>query len=344
MDTLPLRVTKIKPAANEAILVTLERDDNQAVSYQAGQFLTFIIDFHGKELRRSYSISSTPGVDKDLTILIKRIENGAVSRYLIDHLQAGEVLQALPPSGRFTLLTDSSNRRTLFFLAAGSGISPIYGLLKKLLMEEPFSRALLIYQNHDEASIIFKEELEALLDKFENRFVMINLLSNPIYKDHVPQRLNNYLLEKLLSTYLNINSPHDFYMCGPASFMRMIQFVLKVMGVSDDHIRKENFVVDVIPPALLLPDTSSKEIILRWKNKVFEFSVSYPDTILQAALRSNIPLPYSCRAGRCGSCTLVCVSGDVKMSINEVLTNRDLKEGLVLTCVGYAETDLVLEL
>ncbi len=152
------------------------------------------------------------------------------------------------------------------------------------------------------------------------------------------------MLERLISAYLNINNPHDFYICGPAGFMRMIQFVVKLMGVGDEHIRKENFVIDPLPVTPVWLDTAPKEIKIRWKEKVFEFSVSYPETILQAALKNNIHLPYSCRAGRCASCTLVCVSGNVKMSINEVLTAKDLREGLVLTCVGYAETDLLLQL
>jgi ring-1,2-phenylacetyl-CoA epoxidase subunit PaaE len=344
MNQLYLRVTKIATEVTDAILISLEEDNGEPVPYLAGQFLTFIIDYHGKELRRSYSICSTPGIDESLTILVKRIENGAISRYLIDHLKTGDVLKALPPGGRFTLVTNIHHRRIVFFLAAGSGISPVFSLLKKLLLEEPLSRAILIFQNRDETTIIFGRELALLQDKFKDRLIIIHLLSNPVNKDKVPRRLNNALLEKLIGNYLNIDGPHDFYLCGPLSFMRMIQFVLKVMGVKDEHIRKENFVIDTAPPVPFISDTSPKQIKIKWKDNLFKFSATYPETILQAALNNNIQLPYSCRAGRCASCTLTCVSGKVKLGINEVLTLKDLSEGLVLTCVGYAETDLVLEI
>ena len=125
--------------------------------------------------------------------------------------------------------------------------------------------------------------------------------------------------------------------------MRMIQFVLKLLGVADEHIRKENFVIDTLPPPPLIADHSPREVKLKWKEKVSTFFVTYPETILQAALKHNIRLPFSCRGGRCATCTVYCTSGKVKMSINDVLTAKDMQQGLILTCVGYAETDLVLE-
>jgi ring-1,2-phenylacetyl-CoA epoxidase subunit PaaE len=116
------------------------------------------------------------------------------------------------------------------------------------------------------------------------------------------------------------------------------------MGVADEHIRKENFVINAVPPPPPTTDSSPKNVVLRWKGREFRFTVSYPITILQAALNNQIHLPYSCRGGRCSTCTIKCISGKVKMSINEVLTDRDLQQGLVLSCVGFAETDLELEL
>jgi ring-1,2-phenylacetyl-CoA epoxidase subunit PaaE len=344
MELLQLRVLNIQPKANDAILVELEEKEGNAVEYEAGQFLTFVIVFHDKELRRSYSICSTPGVDKNLLVLIKRVENGIVSRHLIQNLKTGELLTALAPAGRFLIATRPENHRTVFFLAAGSGISAVYPLMKKLLKDEPLSRAILVYQNRDEASVIFKEELEGMQQQFKDRLLIVSLLSNPLDKNHLPQRLNNFLLEKLLDTYLDIHRDHDFYICGPAAFMRMIQFVLKVSGVKDEHIRKENFVIELMHPAPFVMDSAPRSVRIQWKKQVFEFEVRFPETILHAALAHHIPLPYSCRAGRCASCAIICVSGKVKMTINEVLTARDLREGLVLTCVGYAETDLLLQL
>ncbi len=124
--------------------------------------------------------------------------------------------------------------------------------------------------------------------------------------------------------------------------MRMAQFTLKVSGFSDEQIKKENFTVEYIPPPPLINDTSPKEITIHFRQQIFHFKAAYPVNILQAALNNNIQLPYSCRGGRCFNLGSECLSGTVKMSVNEVLTDKDLKDGLVLTCVGYAETAVVL--
>lgn len=343
LDFLQLKVTRKETAATDAVIVYLEEINGRPILYEAGQFFTFIIHLQGRELRRSYSIVTTPGIDEGIAVIIKRLENGEISRYLIDHLQPGHVLTALKPSGRFTLTTNALNQRTVFFVTAGSGISPIFSLMKKLLHDELFSRAILIYQNRNEASIIFKDELEALQQRYLQRFLWIKLLSSPMNENSYPQRLNNYLMEQLVREHYSFQYPNDFYICGPGSFMRMAQFVLKLMGVKDENIRKENFVINAVPPPPVLADHSPKQIVLKWKDQLYRFSVSYPMNILQAALNNNIHLPYSCRGGRCSTCTIKCNKGKVKMSINEVLTERDLQQGLVLTCVGFAETDLELE-
>lgn len=344
MDFVQLRITGKKAIATDTVLIYLEEINQQPVHYEAGQFLTFIFNLRDRELRRSYSIVTAPGIDDDIAVVIKRQENGEISRYLIDHAQPGNVMTALQPAGRFTISTNALNQRTCFFIAAGSGISPIFSLLKKLLHDELFSRAILIYQNRDEASIIFKSELEVLQKTYVQRFLWISLLSNPAGLHAYPQRLNNYLMEQLVRAHYNFVGNNEFYICGLANFMRMAQFVLKLMGVTDDNIRKENFVINAVPPPPPVSDESTKNVILKWKEQVYHFTVSYPMNILQAALNNHIHLPYSCRGGRCSTCTVTCKRGKVKMSINEVLTDKDLRQGLVLTCVGFAETDLELEL
>ncbi|MEJ7766756.1 MAG: ferredoxin--NADP reductase [Chitinophagaceae bacterium] len=343
MDFLRLKVTRKEIVATDTVLVYLAEINDLPINYEAGQFLTFIIPVNGRELRRSYSMSTTPGVDTEVAVVIKKIENGEVSRYLIDHLEPGDVITALPPSGRFILQTSAISQRTVFFISAGSGISPVFSLLKKLLFEEKLSRAILVNQNRDEASSTFNDELSKLQDAFPGRFIMIKLLSNPSHVNVYPQRLNNTLFEQILRSQ-NYKMTDEFFLCGPRSFMLMLQFVLRWMGISEKNIRKEYFVVDTIPRPPFLADLSPKKISLHWKNRDEQFTVRYPENILQAALKHDLHLPYSCRGGRCGTCAVKCHSGSVIMSINEVLTEKDLQQGLVLTCVGYAETDLELEL
>jgi ring-1,2-phenylacetyl-CoA epoxidase subunit PaaE len=343
MDTFKLKVIKIIRETKGAATIFLEPADGSSITYEAGQFLTFIFYHHHKELRRSYSISSAPGIDPVISITVKRIPNGEISRHLLNHLQTGDILISLPAAGRFTITTGSTLQRQFFFITAGSGIAPVFALIKKILNEEPLSEIILISQNHNEEQIIFKNELHELTKKYPLHFKWISLLSKPAEKKHLPERLTNSLLEKLITHNVSFNSATLFYLCGPPAFMRMAQFTLKLIGFTGEQIKKENFTVEYIPPAPIINDTKPKQVTVHYKNETFYIEAAYPLNILQAALNNNIQLPYSCRGGRCSTCVARCLKGIVKMSINEVLTEKDLNEGLILTCVGYAETDVEIE-
>src|SRR5882724_1418338 len=240
MDLLKFRVKNIIRETRDAITIQLYAADGINISYEAGQFLTFIFKLENNELRRSYSFSSAPGIDEFIAITVKRVENGQISRLLIDHLTKDEILISLPPSGRFTIETNARSERQFFFIAAGSGITPIFSLIKKILVEEPLSSIYLIYQNHDEKSIIFKKQLKQIEKKFPRRFKWINLLTNPGQYPHAGKssarpgvRLTNFLLEKLVNEYISADKEKMFYLCGPSSMMRMAQFTLRLMGFAD---------------------------------------------------------------------------------------------------------------
>jgi ring-1,2-phenylacetyl-CoA epoxidase subunit PaaE len=353
MDTWTLRVVDIQPAAADTKTIFLERTDGQSLSYRAGQFLTLLLSLHGREVRRSYSLSTTPGVDPIAAITVKRVPNGEVSRYLLDHLRTGDELVSLPPAGMFTLEEDGV-ARSLFFIAAGSGMVPVFSLLKKALAEGAGNRVALLSQHHDEESTLFRHSLTALVEQYgRERFRWANRLSVR------EGRLNNWPLEDWVEEALAAGSAAGkksaaagghkidplalFYLCGPPAFMRMVQFTLKWMGFSDGQIKKENFTIEYVPPAPPFPaDTIPRKATIHTGEETYHFEVRWPDTILQAAEKNHIRLPYSCRGGRCSSCVAKRLRGKVKMSINEVLTERDLREGFVLTCVGYAETDVEL--
>jgi ring-1,2-phenylacetyl-CoA epoxidase subunit PaaE len=244
----------------------------------------------------------------------------------------------------FRIDTEKNLERTFLFIAAGSGIVPVFSLIKKVLHFEPLSRVILIYQNFDEDRIIFNDALRQLENQFRKRFKWTNLLSNP--KDHAiyPQRLNNSLLEKLIldGNVMRNRQKVFFYTCGPLLFMKMVEFTVRVMGFEGAQIRKENFTIESIPVPRFSMEPVPRAVTVHYGKDSFQFTSTYPSSILQSALDNHISLPYSCRAGRCSSCVARCVSGSVKMSANDVLTEKDLLQGLVLTCVGYAETDVVL--
>ncbi len=312
--------------------------DHESFAYLPGQFITLILHHNKIEQRRSYSLSSTPGVDELPSFTVKRIQNGAISRYLFDHLKMGDTLQALAPAGRFTI---KEPKDVNFFIAAGSGITPIFAHIKHLLYNQDFARVVLVYQNPNETSSIFRIDLLGLQNKFADRFNFIELFSQPQDGQHTPQRLNNYLVEKLVIE--NVHSASvNFYVCGPRALMLIVKFTLRVMGYKEDQIFKENFVIDHIPPPPAITDTRPHNALVHLNNRQHHFIVNYPENILEAALKNNVQLPFSCRGGRCSTCTAQCVKGRIKMSLNEVLTDKDVENGLVLTCLGYPESDIEL--
>lgn len=342
MDILQWKVAQVVPETRETITYVVEPVNREPVKYDAGQFLTLLIDHHGHELRRSYSMSSTPGIDERLSITVKRKVNGAISRYIQVLWREGTVFNTIAPTGLFRIDTDENLQRTFFFIAAGSGIVPVFSLIKKVLHFEPESRVILIYQNFDEERIIFDKPLKQLEQQFGKQFRRIDLLSNPKNHDTYPKRLNNSLLEQLILDS-NVARNTFFYTCGPLLFMKMVEFTVRVMGFEGEQIRKENFTIESIPVPRFEMEPVPRKVTIHYGKDDFQFSSTYPSSILQSALDNHILLPYSCRAGRCSSCVARCLSGSVKMSANDVLTEKDLLQGLVLTCVGYAETDVVLQ-
>lgn len=351
MELLQWKVIQVIPETPDAVTYVLEEANGKPVTWDAGQSLTFLFTHHGHEIRRSYSICTAPGIDKHIAITVKKKENGEISRHILDTWAKGTLVNSLPPAGRFVIETDRAQKRQIWFIAAGSGIAPILALLKKALYREPESHITLVYQNHNERYIIYHKVLQQLATQYANRFTRIDLLSNPIDPDSKPARLNNWLLEKIVamhlpSTPLNPSAPLStlFYTCGPEPFMRMVQFTLRVLGFHEDQLRKEHFVIEPVrKPAFTMPATAFT-VVVQYAKQRYQFTSAWPDTILQAAQKQGISLPYSCNAGRCATCAARCRKGSVTMSNNEVLTDKDLQNGLILTCTGYAAADLELEI
>ena len=338
MEHLQLRINKIRQETSSSKSYFVEEVTGKKIEYKAGQFFTLLINLHGKEVRRSYSISSAPGVDEDIYFTIKRIENGELSRYLFDKIQVEDIITSLPATGRFTI--EEPESKVAVFISAGSGITPVFSLIKHILYHLPETDILLIYQNHNEDESIFRKELMLLQQKFKERFAINEIFSHPQDHNKLSQRLNNNLLEKILLQ--NIIDPSVcFYLCGPEAFMRMAQFTLKVMSYRQELIRKENFFATAPPPPFMT-DTTPHNVVINYHNKKHHLIVAYPQNILEVALKQHINLPFSCRGGRCSTCTSRCISGSVKMTINDVLTPIELQKGLILTCVSYPETDVEL--
>ena len=329
---LQLRVEAIKWDLHDTATFYLSEILNKTIPYKAGQFITLVFDHHREEIRRSYSLSSSPD-EEYLAITVKRIPNGEISRFMLTKVKPGDILYAEAPAGRFTL---SGTSHTIFLFAAGSGIVPIFSQLQYALNRKGQSKFVLVYSNRDDNSILFGDELKALAESSTDRLIVIHLLSSEA------NRLTNNTVEQLVNQHISDLAQTAFYLCGPFDYMRMIRLTLIYMGVEPQQIRKENFVLDTIAVPNSPVSFPSRTVRIHFNNEAYDLVTGENQSILQAALQNGIKLPYSCQNGICSACTAKCLSGKVEMVKNDVLTNADLAEGLVLTCTGYAVTDDVV--
>lgn len=319
----------------------LKPADGEAVSYEAGQFITLVFRKGTREDRRSYSFSSSPLLGEPMRITVKRIPNGEYSRKLWEGLEPGDILISSGISGFFRLPAQTEDLRQFVFLAAGSGITPVYSLLKTLLHTTDLS-AVLIYSNYSEEETIFHKELTDLAEQYPGRLTIEFLFSR---SDREQRRLSKFLLLTLLDRHQIPLKETMFYLCGPESYMLVAEISLITAGVSRQRIRKENFNARPRTSQPVPPDTDAHQVRVLVKEEWHEFTVQYPDTILSAAKKIHLPLPYSCEAGSCGSCAATCIQGIAWMARNEVLMDEEIRQGKVLTCQAFpVGGDVVLEL
>ena len=287
--------------------------------------------------RRSFSISSASDLGEPLTITVKRIDNGEYSRHLFDVAKVGDNLISIGTSGYFTLPEDLTRYQQFFFLAAGSGITPILPLMKVVLTGYPSIQVILMYSNRTPGEAIFLEELENLRRKFSSQLQVEYLFSSS--QNLLKARLTKSLLREYVETRVTRKEQTFFFICGPSSYMQMATITLLTEGIPADNIRKENFSTEKPVIKELPPDTNPHGVQISFEGKRYDITVQYPLTILETAKRAGIILPYSCEAGKCGTCSATCLQGKVWLSYNEVLTDRELNKGRILTCTGYPYGD-----
>lgn len=327
-----VRVTGIHQETSESRIFELA-PEGWELHYQSGQFLTFVVPTASGLVRRSYSLCSAPG--EVPAIAIKRVANGLFSRPMLESAAVGDRLTvAGGASGMFTLPDDATAADQLIFLAAGSGITPIFSMIKHVMQTDHDVSVLLAYSNRNPQSAMFREELEHLERRYTRRLKIIWLYSND--QDLFKARLSKTTLERLLDTDLVSNPSRVFaFLCGPFDYMRMAAIVLQARGIPADQIRREVFTPEAALPDITPPDTRRHEVTLRLQGRTYTLDVAYPDTILKAARKAGIELPFSCEAGRCGSCIAECTKGEVWMRYNEVLTDREVERGRVLVCQSF---------
>ncbi|MEQ7798760.1 ferredoxin--NADP reductase [Pedobacter sp. ASV1-7] len=340
MVLLKLRITEMTYCPGETLIIRFEPVNGEKPKYLAGQFLTLVFDVAGKELRRSYSLCSSPDVDEPLAIAIKRVENGEISRLLHHRTAVGEVLTAVEPNGRFNYKPELLKQRTVFLFGAGVGITPLFSIIKTALIKEKNSKIVLVYSNRSAAQTLFYDELNVLQKQYSDRFKIVYVLSQS--QNLLMARLNGELIERLVKENLDFNKADALlYTCGPVDYMDVCRITLLNLGFDQEQIKRETFVLpeDEIDEddstERVIKHTNTYNVVLNFKNNIYNIAVPYNKTILDVALENKIELPYSCHAGICSTCTANCIKGGVEMDYNEVLMDDEIAAGRVLVCTGH---------
>lgn len=342
MSNIKLQIQKLTNVTEDTLCIYFKTPDKYI--YNAGQYITLVLDINGNEIRRPYSLSSYYPIDPNPFVTIKLVENGEASRYIHERLKTGDTVETLPPNGRFTLPANIPGQ--LFFMAAGSGISPIFGLIKHALYSST-GKIVLLYSNRTPQSAIFYAELTRLEKTFAERFTIVWLFSNS--KNLLHARLNRSLLEEQVKKHLVDKNDVLFYTCGPFFYMEMIFITLITMGFREEQLYKETFTVpedEEDDDGSLITDKEVPEYVdalvhIKLNDTWHDIPVTKDQTILQAALKHKIKLPYSCKNGMCSTCTSQLINGEVHLHYNQVLTDREMANGRMLTCTAHPLTETV---
>lgn len=334
MSLHPLEVGAVKYEVNEVVSITF----NNYISFKAGQFLTFVFQQSEREIRRSYSPFSSPLVDEPLQIAVKLIENGEISRFLHHQIQVGDILQVKEANGLFAYDIERDKYRSVFLFAAGVGITPIFSILKTALVAEQNSKIVLIYSSRSAEDTLFLNEIAAWQQKYPKRLTVIHLFSNA--KNLRLARLNSFLIKELITENIEFDREDAlFYTCGPVDYMDLCRISVLGEGYLPQQVKRETFVlhedeIDEDDTTEKITDTNTYTVNLVFKGQTHHLEVPYPKRILDVALANHINIPYSCSGGVCGTCVGNCISGNVKMTYNEVLTDDEVAQGRVLICTG----------
>ncbi|MCB0495132.1 MAG: ferredoxin--NADP reductase [Cyclobacteriaceae bacterium] len=338
-----LTVKEVVRETADAITIVFEQPE-PPIEYKAGQFLTLLADINGKSVRRAYSLSSSPFIDKDLAVTVKRVQGGVMSNYLNDTIKAGEEMEVMEPMGQFTTEFKADNKRHIVMFGGGSGITPLMSHAKSTMVQEPHSIVSLIYANRDINSIIFKDALQDLETKYEGRFRVIHILDNaPLEWQGPSGLLNHEMLNDLLERIPNWGIDKTTYiMCGPEGMMNNVETLLAQQNIPADRIFKESFVAGTINKetgAATDTEIKTQTVTIIYEDEEYQVVVDPKTHILDAALDMDIDLPYSCQSGLCTACRGKCVSGKVKMDEEEGLSKAEKEAGYVLPCVSHPLTD-----
>lgn len=346
----PLKIKQVKKETADCVSVSFEVPENIASEflYKEGQNITVKALLNGEEVRRSYSLCTAPH-ENEIKVAIKAVDGGLFSSHA-QHLKKGDVLEILPPVGKFNAkLSDAA--QNYLAIAAGSGITPVIAIIKHTLQTQPHSSFTLIYGNKSRSSIIFFEELEAIKNRYMDRFNFINILSREKTDAAINSgRINKQKLEQLqqLVDFKNFSSA---YICGPEEMIFAAADFLETTGLKKADIHFELFTTpgqavarkENRANAAIKDSGPQSNITIRLDGRSFDFNLSQNGlSILDAALQQGADLPYACKGGVCCTCRARLMSGEVSMDVNYALEPEEVEAGFILTCQSHPRSEKVV--
>ncbi len=332
-----LKVSRVIRDTNEAVALSFEIPESlkDQFEYKHGQFLTLKFEVGGKSERRAYSICSSPVVDEEITVAVKKIANGNVSKHITENLQEGDEVEVMEPMGRFTIDLDPENKKHYYHVGGGSGITPLMSIIKTTLAVEPKSKVSLLYANKDQFSIMFAKEFENLEIQYGERFRIQYIYSRPTSKW---KGLKGRITKDIVNNFINdSDSEKEFFMCGPDGMMATVTEALEENGVDEKNIHKESF--GTSKPKKKQEEEVARKVKIKLYGEEHEIIVHPEETIVMASMREGQEPPYSCQLGTCSTCRAKVISGKVKMDENESLTDQEVAEGYILSCTARPLSD-----
>ena len=331
-----LNIKEIKRETNDAIsvLFNVPLEFQDFYKFIAGQYVNLKLTLDGQEIRRAYSICSSPE-SGELRIAIKSVKSGLFSRFANEKLAVGNTVEVGTPEGKFTFEPKSERQKNYLAFAAGSGITPIMSIIQSILKQESKSTIVLVYGNKSMKETIFHDQLNDLQMKYVGRFFVHNIYSQEKLEGNLFGRIDKSTVNFVMNNKHAEKEFDKFYLCGPEEMINLVSDVLKEKNIPESAIKFELFSTSTKENAI---DTSKNEhtnITVLVDGDQVTFEMSAKQSILEAALKQGIDAPYSCQGGICSSCLARVTKGSAQMRKNSILTDAEIAEGLVLTCQAH---------
>lgn len=347
----PIPVSSVDKTTDDCVLITFDipSDLIAQFSFTQGQYLTLKADINGEDVCRSYSLCTAPSEGK-WQVAVKQVPQGRFSTFANETLQAGDVLEVMPPAGHFNIAVDPSHAKNYVAFAAGSGITPILSIIKTHLDAEPESSFQLFYTNQAVNTIILKEEVEALKNTYLNRFELYHFLtreqrSAPLFNG----RIDEEKLDMLCKHFIDVDEVDDVFLCGPNAMIFLVKDYFAAKGMDASKIHFELFNTDDLGAKAKMPteeeiDMSKMSAVsIIEGGKTIDFTIPQrSNNLLDAALQNSADLPFACKGGVCCTCRAKLVEGEVEMLVNFALEPEEVEAGFILTCQALPTTERVV--